>query len=61
MSVEQILNNKIKEPYSIKSLQLLRNDKDKLKNKKKKKQKEECRFNVPVYDFSKSNSLIVFS
>ena len=38
MSVEYILQQKIKEPYTIRSLQVVK-DKEKTKNKRKKKEK----------------------
>lgn len=66
LSVEYILQNKPKEPYALRSVQLDkgRTDKDKVKCKRKKKELQinlDCRFNVPVFEFSRSNSLIVFS
>jgi hypothetical protein len=63
MSVEYILQHKAKEPYNVRSVHLEKEkcEKEKSKMRRKRKEKEEGRFNVPVFEFSRSNSLIVFS
>lgn len=60
LSVEFILNSKAREPYSVRGP----HPDTKTKQKRKKKEKsshEGSRFIVPMGEFSKSNSLIVFS